>query len=414
MAAQLELTHVAILLMGVAVVAVGCGWILARSSARGQQGSPASAGEIEGVIAAVIELANDKLAATTDRIASQVEQSGLLRDQVFDHRTDVVQSELVELRTALAQVTTAVTAVQQDRAVQHSELVTRLESSAQSSAELYNVANNLREVLAHPQRRGSWGERTAADVLAHAGFVEGVSFRRQQSLAGGTRPDFSFQLPQGRELHMDVKFPADNYFRYLEATEEDARHSLRKKFCADVRQRIGEVSRRGYIDSETTLDYALLFIPNESVFSFICETDPGLVDAALGQHVILCSPFTLFSVLAVIRQSVEIFRVEQSTDEVLRSLRAFSQQWERYCESLDKVDRQLRALTNSVEELAGPRRRQLQRTIDKIAELDGSTTGVAMLSEPESRHQTYAAPPAHNGDGDHQLEPGRLELPVVS
>lgn len=98
MAAQLEFTQVAILLMGVAVVAVGCGWILARSYCPtvSKGAASASAGEIEGVIAAVIELANDKLAATTDRIASQVEQSGLLRDQVFDHRTDVVQSELVE------------------------------------------------------------------------------------------------------------------------------------------------------------------------------------------------------------------------------------------------------------------------------------------------------------------------------
>ena len=135
------------------------------------------------------------------------------------------------------------------------------------------------------------------------------------------------------------------------------------------------------------MGYLLLFIPNESVYGFIHENDAGLLDDALGQKVVLCSPTTLFAVLAVVRQAMDTFAVEQATEEILECLAGFGLQWQKFSGQIDKVERHIATLTNSFGELSGTRRRQLERQLDRIEDVR-SRSGVAdeapVLGPPSS------------------------------
>jgi DNA recombination protein RmuC len=142
-------------------------------------------------------------------------------------------------------------------------------------------------------------------------------------------------------LHMDVKFPLSNYLRYLEADNDAERERYRKDFLRDARGRVSELAKRDYIDPEETVDCVLLFIPNEQVYGFIQMEDPDLLETALRHKVVLCSPTTLFAVLAVIRRSVDAFALERTSDEILEVLAGFADQWERFTDGMDKVGRGL-------------------------------------------------------------------------
>jgi len=166
-----------------------------------------------------------------------------------------------------------------------------------------------------------------------------------------------------------VKFPVDNYVRYLEATTDDERDRYRVQFLRDVRARVKELSGRAYIDPHDTLDEVLLFIPNESVYAFVHTHDRGLLDMALGQKVVLCSPCTLFSVLAVVRQAVEQAQLQRTSDEILHLLADFEDQWRRFAEAFDKVGRHLETVQRSWDDLSGTRRRQLDRQLDRLDDL---------------------------------------------
>jgi DNA recombination protein RmuC len=206
----------------------------------------------------------------------------------------------------------------------------------------------------------------ADDVLRAAGMIEGVNYRKQTAIAGGTIPDVTFLMPRDLLLHMDVKFPVDNYLRHLEATTDPERHGTRTAFLRDVRTRIKELAHRGYADPATTAGYVLLFIPNESVYAFIHEHDREVGDVALAQGVVLCSPFTLFAVLGVIRQAVDCFLMERSADEILVALGRFSDQWGRFSDHVDKLGKQLNTVQGTFDELATTRRSQLERRLDEI------------------------------------------------
>jgi DNA recombination protein RmuC len=288
----------------------------------------------------------------------------------LDLRTTAFEKRVEGLSAQLERLGDVVTKLHHDGAQQHGQVLIGLREAQSSTRALAETTAHLREALASPKARGQWGERMADDVLRHAGMVEGVTYRKQAGIAGGGIPDVTFLLPGGRDLHMDVKFPVDNYLRHLEAETDVERESTAKAFLKDVRNRVRELSgRETYIDQDETLDEVLLFIPNESVWTFIHERDPQLIDIAMGQKVVLCSPVSLFAVLAVIRQAVDQTRLERTSNEILECLSAFRAQWHKYADAVDTLDRRFQSVQKGLDELTGPRRRVLERQLDRIDDL---------------------------------------------
>ena len=277
-----------------------------------------------------------------------------------------VRSHAAVLQQELRHVSDLVSTLRNERAEQDGRFTSGLNHTLEATAKLADTTQFLREALASPKARGQWGERMAEDVLRAAGFVEGINYSKQQTLSSGTVPDFTFHLPKGQTVHMDVKFPVDNYLRWLESDSDADRELLAKVFKRDVRARVKELADRNYIDPATTVDQLLLFIPNESVYGFLHEHDPELIDLALGQKVVLCSPTSLFAVLAVIRQGVDNFLVERQSDEILASVAGVRDQWQRFGDSTQKIVRGLAAAQNAVDELTGPRSRQFEKQLEKL------------------------------------------------
>ncbi len=129
-----------------------------------------------------------------------------------------------------------------------------------------------------------------------------------------------------------------------------------------------ELTGRGYADPEHTVEFLLLFIPNESVYAFIHEQDPDLVDHAMAQKVVLCSPFSLFSMLAIIRKAMDNFLVEQTSTQIIRFLGGLDDQWSRLSEAIEKVGRGLKTTQGAYDDLEGTRRRAFEKKLTEIQE----------------------------------------------
>ena len=149
-------------------------------------------------------------------------------------------------------------------------------------ARLAETTQGLRQALSSTKARGQWGERMAEDVLQLAGFLEGVNYHKQRAIDGPASPTSRSCCPTVSSLHMDVKFPLDNYLRYLDAESDLDRRRARDDFLRDVRNHVKSLAARGYIDgSGRTVDCVLLFIPNEQLYAFIQEQDRAILDDAL-------------------------------------------------------------------------------------------------------------------------------------
>ena len=299
-----------------------------------------------------------------------------------------VDGQLAAMSAELARVTQLLREVERDRAEKFGELAGHLRAAGQQTAALTGATQALREALASTKARGQWGERMAEDVLRLAGFVENVNYRRQRAVEGGGVPDFTFLLPRDLHLHMDVKFPLDNYVRSLEAPSEAERARCHAEFLRDVRRRIRELAARGYASGRETVDCVLMFIPNEQLYGWIQEHDAGVLDEALRQKVVLCSPLTLFAVLAVIRQAVDNFVLEQTSTEILGLLGGFSHQWELFSAQMDRVGARLESAQKEFESLSTTRRRMLERQLGRIDDLR-ARRGVAAEAEAGAAENAY-------------------------
>lgn len=307
-----------------------------------------------------LKLANETLSKQT--------QSG---EKDLEGKKQLIDQTLATMKTDLLKLQDTVTRFEKDREQKFGELASSLRMTAEQTSKLQEITGQLHSALASTKIRGQWGERMAEDVLRLAGFIENINYFKQKTIeTGSTRPDYTFPLPQGLKVNMDVKFPLDNYLHFLEAHSDTEKEGFRDQFLKDVKQRIKAVTTRDYINpAENTVDYVLVFIPNEQVYAFIHENDRTVLDEALRNKVILCSPITLYAILAVIRQAVDNFNLEETAAQILALLGAFNKQYLAFSKSLDKMGKKIEDAQAEFINLMSTRRNQLEKPLQKIEDL---------------------------------------------
>lgn len=307
-----------------------------------------------------LKLANQTLAVQTTAGVKELEGKKELIDQ-----------NLGAIKGNLDKVEKLINDLRQEKAEQSGQLNDKLENVVQETGKLRETAGKLQTALASTKSRGQWGERIADDILKLAGFLENVNYQKQKAQsAGSNRPDFTFLLPQDLKLNMDVKFPLDNYTHYINEENKSEKERFKRQFLKDVKNRIKEVTTRDYINPEEhTLDYVLVFIPNEQVYGFLHENDRTILDEALKNKVILCSPLTLYAVLAVIRQAVDNFNLERTTSEILSLFGSFNTQWVKFKESFEKLGSNIQKSLDEFHNLTTTRSNKLEKPLRQIEAL---------------------------------------------
>jgi DNA recombination protein RmuC len=308
----------------------------------------------------LLELAESKF--ETERVRQKGE---------LEEKKAAVESAVDKLADRLKAYEELVRKFEGDRAVKYGSLEKGLKDTAEQTAKLASTTEGLRGLLDNSRARGQWGERMADDILRASGLQEGVQYLKNRALeTSASRPDFTFLLPDGKKLNMDVKFPLDNWLRYSHAATEDERLRLKKDFEKDVKARIKEIQKRDYVSvEEGTLDYVLLFIPNEQVYGFIQEAFPGLVDDALKLKVVLCSPFSLYAVLGVVRQAFDNFHFTLATQEILKLVSQFGDTYEKFKERFLGLGEQLGKLREEYDDIESKSFKRLDASLQKIERL---------------------------------------------
>jgi DNA recombination protein RmuC len=375
--------------IALAVAVVVLALVVVLQARRKPAAAPTSAAPVApDDLTARVELAAQKaLNDAVARLSAQAEQD---RQEAIRLATESVTKQSNDLLGAKAQVIDAtLKGVTNDVTKRLSEINTELQNLREASSKQYGSVeeavsalakrtDNLKDILSNSQKRGQWGERLAEDILRSAGFVEGKNYSKQQQIEGGGKPDYRFEMPPDRVLFMDVKFPLDQYSLYITADDEAVRANAKDQFLDALHGHISALAKRDYVDKaeNNTIDYVLMFVPNESISSFVHEADPGLIDTALEQKVVLCTPLTLYAFLVVIRQATDSFHTEKNAADIMRRINLFHKEWDNYTKAVDSVEDQFKKLVGALESINkdGTRFKKLNvqvREIEKIRKREG-------------------------------------------
>ena len=310
----------------------------------------------------ILDKSSDSLKESNQNYLNQLTEKSATQskdhNKELETKKELIDQRLTDMGVKLGKVERLVQELQTDRKTQFGALGQQLQS-------LTTTTSSLQKALADNRERGRWGERIAEDILHWMGLMEGKHYDKQLTTSEGTRPDFTFHLSNDMDLNMDVKFPLDNYERYHSEENDKQRQEYSDKFLRDVNERVKEIQKRNYINAET-VDCVLIFIPNEQVYRFIHEQDHTIIDNALRQKVILCSPLTLYIVLAVIRQAAQNFNIEQKSREIIAIVNEVRNQWGEYTKEMTTLGNHISRANNKFEELLGVRTRELDRRFNNI------------------------------------------------
>ena len=123
-------------------------------------------------------------------------------------------------------------------------------------------------------------------------------------------------------------------------------------FGIDLSERMVDAAReRARQQAPGTLDFALMYLPSESVYYEIAVRDRGseLLDYAREQRVVICSPNTLYAYLQAIMMGVKGVQIAESAREIQETLVHLRQDFVEARSRFDRASDQLRFAAQNVD-----------------------------------------------------------------
>ena len=227
------------------------------------------------------------------------------------------------------------------------QVISKVQKNIGEFSEIGRSMRELQEFLRSPKLRGNIGEQVLKDLLAQ--HFPPSTYSLQHSFKNGEKVDAIIKTSQGL-LPIDSKFPLENFRKYIAAKSDLDREQLKKEFMGDVKKHIADISRKYVLVSEGTVDYALMYIPSESVYYEIINNSQ-LYDFAGTKQVLPVSPLSFYAYMKAILMSFEGQKIETKAKEILELLNAMKKDYQKTEESLAVLSKHVTNAYNQTDQV---------------------------------------------------------------
>lgn len=207
----------------------------------------------------------------------------------------------------------------------------RLGKTNERIVEISKDISSLQELLRAPKFRGQMGETMLENLLSQ--ILPSEHYQMQYRFKSGDAVDAMIRLG-GRLVPVDAKFSLENFQKMASCGDEQEKAACRKKFLQDIKNRVEEIASKYILPEENTYDFALMYIPAESVY-YEAVIKEDLLSYFVSRKVIPVSPNTFFAYLQVICFGLRGLKIEENAKQILKGLTALSVEIDKFREEFD-------------------------------------------------------------------------------
>jgi DNA recombination protein RmuC len=303
-------------------------------------------------------VANAVRAAST---AAMKESSGAF----LDLAQTKLDAYVAPLRESLGKVETQVSALESARKEAYGSLTEAVRSLREDQLRLRSETSNLVTALRAPHVRGRWGEIQLRRVIELAGMVQHCDFVEQPTTDDGDgrllRPDVLVHLPGGKSIVVDSKAPLAAYLDAFAAdVTDDARQAALRNHARQVRDHIVKLGQKAYWRQfDSTPEFVVMFLPDESFLRAALEHDPSLVEFAADNGVITASPTNLIGLLRAVHYGWQQETIAEGARQISDLGRELYKRLSTMGAHVSKLGRSLDTAVRSFNETVGSLERQV-------------------------------------------------------
>jgi DNA recombination protein RmuC len=275
--------------------------------------------------------------------------------------------------------------LQQSAASQSStlgEVKMQLELLSQQSASLASETQQFRMVLKSNQARGKWGEETLRRVVEAAGMSAHCDFT-EQTASGDNRPDLVVRLPGDRMIIVDAKVPDFDFLNALEAADPIRRADALAAHAAKLRGTIKALAERDYPrEFANALDYVVLFLPAESLFSAALEGDHDLIVWAAEKRILLATPASLIALLRSVSVSWQQHAQTENAQKIAAAAQEFYARVLKFTEHFERIRTGLDRTNSAFNDAVASFQTRVRPAGERLAELGGTNAAKDLPDVP--------------------------------
>jgi len=272
------------------------------------------------------------------------------------------------------------------------EVKKQLETLAQSSQSLAQETQQFRMVLHSNQARGKWGEETLRRVVEAAGMSAHCDFT-EQTQSGENRPDLIVRLPGDRFIIVDAKVPDFDFLNALESADDTKRAEALAAHAAKLKATIKALADRDYPRQfPNALDYVVLFVPAESLFSAALEGDHDLIIWAAEKRILLATPASLIALLRSVSVSWQQHAQTENAQKIAEAAQEFYSRVVKFTEHFEKIRAGLERANTAFNDAAASFQTRVRPAGERLAELGGANSAKE-LADIQPLDSTLRLPP---------------------
>jgi DNA recombination protein RmuC len=326
-----------------------------------------------------------------------------LAEQSFGKFQETAKGDLAQRQQAIAtlveplkqQLETYQKRLQQAESAQAStlgEVKKQLETLAQSSQSLAQETQQFRMVLKSNQARGRWGEETLRRVVEAAGMSAHCDFS-EQTQAGDAKPDLVVRLPGDRFIIVDAKVPELDFLSALESADATKRGESLAAHATKLKATIKALADRDYPSQfPNALDYVVLFLPAESLFSAALEGDRDLIVWAAQKRILLATPASLIALLRSVSVSWQQHAQTENAQKIAEAAQEFYARVVKFAEHFEKIRAGLERANSAFNDAAASFQTRVRPAGERLVELGGGAPGKE-LADVQPLDNTLRLPP---------------------